>query len=150
MTVPVLIVALMPLLSVLADRSMPCGWTTGSISRTSSRTAERLWALRSLAKSTRFDTLSVKRILHGSLPRPEVWLPFHNPQFDIGVKCLRLAFLRRSANRKLAQQQQNGIRERYYWNYASSPQARPSRQARLFKLLSEGGKFRLQIGNLAA
>jgi len=53
-------------------RSMPCCWASGCISGTSLRTAlfkERPWALRSLAKSIRFDTLSVKRILRGSTVR---------------------------------------------------------------------------------
>ena len=79
-----------------AWRLIPCCWASGCISGTSLRTAlvkERPWALRSLAKSIRFDTLSRSNSSCGSTVRRYPALPFHNPKFDIPVKWLRLSLL---------------------------------------------------------
>jgi hypothetical protein len=133
---------------------MPCCWATGSISRASSRTAvfkERPETLRLIGEINSFrHSLGRTHPARLAAAAGGFWRLFRNPKFAIGVKCFRLALLRKSAKRKLAQQQQKELDSDINWNYASSPQAMPIRQARLFKLFSEGGKLRLQIGNLAA
>src|SRR5580704_6377746 len=98
----------MPLLNVLADRCRVVGRRAllagGALGQRCLKSALGLYVLwrnqfvLTLARSNASCTVAPfndnSPNLHGSLPRPKVWLLFHNPKFGIRVRCFRLTLLR--------------------------------------------------------